>query len=646
MSQATSAPNIAEIIAVGEEMMTVDPSQTEVRRTLLALHISEADALCTLGTDRASCTQAMAYLERATALAREGDTAERAAIHLRRARLQERLGDASATLAEMRMFLDIWWSLDLDQTDHLYQQLREQLKLGACLPLMNDVRQIHCLRAALLPMTRLGWFSDVENSRNAIRRFISEYNPGALLADTRYLEMLFHFASCCHLTGFQPEAVRFATIAIDAKEALGKDHPLHALGIRFLQTRTATVQNIGQLFPEADYFVKAAEMGWNPKYRGILLAPREKTVNEGALSYWRRHVCAVTSPRLIERLKPTAEQLEYNTFWMKLPDGSRHYFWQGYTAVERHWEERGGRPLLRVTQAHRQRGRAVLEQLGVPRDAWFVALHVRDQKQGKLGQKIECDYSSHRDADIFSYDLAIDEIIRRGGWVVRMGDVSMRPLRPRPGVVDYAHSPLRSGWMDLFSVAECRFFLGSASGPNTIPIAFGVPSLLTNLSPFNIFAVRSGDLMLPKLMRRQKTGEFVSFPEALKPAFHHLFNSFVYANLGVDVVDNTPEELREAVIEMFDRLQGCVHYTQEDEALQQRFRQLVAEVTPNGIGSRVGASFLRAHKDLLYARASLAVEVLRDQAQAGVVVVDPVAVPAPLGFPGESNLRLSERRMS
>ena len=58
--------------------------------------------------------------------------------------------------------------------------------------------------------------------------------------------------------------------------------------------------------------------------------------------------------------------------------------------------------------------------MGVPEDAWFAVCHVREG--GFKGEE------KFRDADITTYFEAFNEIVKRGGWVIRMGDNTMAPF--------------------------------------------------------------------------------------------------------------------------------------------------------------------------------------------------------------------------
>ena len=96
----------------------------------------------------------------------------------------------------------------------------------------------------------------------------------------------------------------------------------------------------------------------------------------------------------------------------------------------------------------------------MPPDAWFVALHVRESGFWK---SLDTKFPNNRSADIATYLPAIREITRRGGWVIRVGDAEMGALPPMEHVIDYAHSPAKSDWMDVFLYGGCRFFIGGPS---------------------------------------------------------------------------------------------------------------------------------------------------------------------------------------
>jgi putative glycosyltransferase (TIGR04372 family) len=411
------------------------------------------------------------------------------------------------------------------------------------------------------------------------------------------IDQIFSVALTLHYLGEQEECIKHVTWALQLQEAAAENHPLSKFNIRFFQTRSGTVTNIGHLISEPEFFIKSGILGWHPPYKAVALLPKGEVINQCGLSYWRRFITVVTNKKLIKRLQPIAKELEFNTFWITLPDGRVLYFWDGLVAAQKVWEDQGRGPLLTLQPQHRAKGREVLTRLGVPPEAWFVALHVRESR-GNVGRH-DPSSTSHRDAHLDTYELAVREIARRGGWVVRMGDTSMKRMKPMPNAIDYVFTPYRSDWMDIYLVADSKFMLASASGPNCIPSNFGVPMLLTNASPANVFGLSGKDIYLPKLMRRRPDGQALTLSEALAPPFNSLFNTFTFDHFGVDVADNTPEQLRDAAAEMLDRLDGKVSESDEERELQSRFHAVASKFHPYGVACRIGRDFARDYEALL-----------------------------------------------
>jgi len=111
------------------------------------------------------------------------------------------------------------------------------------------------------------------------------------------------------------------------------------------------------------------------------------------------------------------------------------------------WEKAERAPLLTLSEVEMTKGRACLKELGLPDSAWFVCLHVRES-----GFKREQGFNPVEDglnAEIGTYLPAIRAVTERGGWVIRVGDPKMQPLPPTPRAIDYAHSAVRSEWMDV-----------------------------------------------------------------------------------------------------------------------------------------------------------------------------------------------------
>jgi len=364
---------------------------------------------------------------------------------------------------------------------------------------------------------------------------------------------------------------------------------LRLLGFRFL--RVPKIERVGHLALDFDSYLKDQILSGRRVHPIYLFGEKgapPRPANQALMDLWGRHIWLISSPFWRRLLQP----------FMKMPelvDELRIYsFLVGETArcydVQGRW--RGRPPIISLSSKLRKRGRAVLREMGVPDDAWFVCVHARE---GGYSPRDEWAHV-YRNVDIASYDLAIDAIIARGGWCIRMGDASMVKPPGRDRFIDYAHSPWKSDWMDIYLCATCRFFFGDTSGLFNVTGIFGGMSVLTNMTPISCaYSQFPNDTSIPKTIA-WSDGRRIGFAEAFSSEVGAMRFAPAFEKAGVVNLSNTPEEILDLVTEVMDRLENRAVYTAEDEMLQERFRSLMR---PGHYAwppySRIGRDFLRAH---------------------------------------------------
>ena len=73
-----------------------------------------------------------------------------------------------------------------------------------------------------------------------------------------------------------------------------------------------------------------------------------------------------------------------------------------------------------------------------------------------------------------------------------------------------------------------------------------------------------------------------------------------YENMGIELIENTPEEISDVVNEQIQRLNGTWQETAEDEELQKKFWSSLESSSLHGvIRARIGAKFLKQNSELL-----------------------------------------------
>jgi len=100
----------------------------------------------------------------------------------------------------------------------------------------------------------------------------------------------------------------------------------------------------------------------------------------------------------------------------------------------------------------------------------------------------------------------------------------------------------------------------------------------------------------------------LSFSEIFTHGVGFSLHTSDYESKGIKLIENTPEEIRDLVIEMAERLNGTWQSHEGDEALQRRFWEIfparALEATNKRplhgeIRARFGATFLRNNRDWL-----------------------------------------------
>jgi putative glycosyltransferase (TIGR04372 family) len=363
-------------------------------------------------------------------------------------------------------------------------------------------------------------------------------------------------------------------------------------GKRYLRERWCN--QIGHL-SHLDTYVKIGKLGWRPEPESVLLAPPGKIANPYFLNLWKQHLTVVTEPNEVARLQDRAMAAEdYLTF--SYIRGKPMYTVMAAPVAQQQWERENRPSLLKLDDATLNRGWEQLHRLGMRPGDWFVGLHVREP--GFYGKEDNrCQY--HRNARVASYALAMQEITRRGGWVIRMGDPSMTPLAPMGRVLDYARSSWRSDWMDIFLCSQSRFFVGVQSGVSFVANVFGVPTVWTNWVSLGIPPWYRSDLFILKKMLLRNENRLLSFEEMFTTKLAMAAYSLCFEDRGVELIDNSPEEIRDVVVEMMDRAENRPIGT--CEALQDQWIQL-AQSYGAIVNTRMGRKYLETHADLVKSR--------------------------------------------
>lgn len=364
---------------------------------------------------------------------------------------------------------------------------------------------------------------------------------------------------------------------------------LYFAGVRRLLIFT---DRIGHLAIEPDTLLKAQSLGLIKVRKWFVLAPKHRVANQHLMQYWKQYFTVYHS---------TLSCFVCNalSLWPFMRYNAAHFInntkgTQLVYEINKLWGDRP--PVLNLWEADRRFGDIQLAELGIPKNAWFVCIHAREGGFSPIDEE----FHRHRNGKIENLIPSIEEITRRGGWVIRLGDPTMVPLKKMQQVIDYAHHPLRSDRMDVVLCARARFILGNTSGIFFVASVFGVPSALANMVPMPTLGCCNYDLSIPKLHRVAKTTTYLSFKEVLSSPMSTFRYASLYEENKIIVEENTAEDILALTVEMLDRLDEKFVETEEDRKLHDSYISLFEPRHYSyGAASKVSFSFLRCYRYLL-----------------------------------------------
>ena len=190
-----------------------------------------------------------------------------------------------------------------------------------------------------------------------------------------------------------------------------------------------------------------------------------------------------------------------------------------------------------------------------------------------------------------------------------MGAKVMEAMKiTHPRIIDYATNGIRSEFMDIYLGAKCEFCISTGMGLDAIPAIFRRPIVFVNLVPLAyLHTFRTEFISITKKHFSKEEGRILTMREIFNHGFGFCMFTSDYESKGVELIENTSEEIRGVVVEMVERLTDTWQPHADDEALQRRFWEIFNEAMDNYQGrplhgeilARFGAHFLRNNRDWL-----------------------------------------------
>ena len=229
---------------------------------------------------------------------------------------------------------------------------------------------------------------------------------------------------------------------------------------------------------------------------------------------------------------------------------------------------------IEFTDEEEAYGQELLKKYKIPTDAKIVLLTVRDDAYlDKIQPSNDWSYHNYRDSDINNFIKASEELANRGFYVIRMGHHVEKGFHSNnPFVIDYATNGMRDDFMDIYLASICTFVITTGSGADAPAVfCFRKPFVEVNLVPLGILRTfTEKTLLLTKHHILKKENRELKLSEIFSMDIGFCFWTSCYDDNDIELQENTPEEIRDIVVEMVERLEGDWIPEPNDETLQKK----------------------------------------------------------------------------
>ena len=220
-----------------------------------------------------------------------------------------------------------------------------------------------------------------------------------------------------------------------------------------------------------------------------------------------------------------------------------------------------------------------------------------------------CDGNQHdfRDFNFEDYEIAIKNLKPLSITAVRLGEKIDKEVYFEGANFISITEEKRNDFSDINLIANSIFFVGCNTGFSHLSRVLRKPSLLINFIPFcmnELSALPAHSLVLPKKIINIKENRYLRFSDifALPYDIHHKGDFF--GDLGLRVINNTPEEIADALLEMYLRITGKWRDSELHTHLQQNFWMSVenikySKLIRDHLGIRISSKFLERNHFLI-----------------------------------------------
>lgn len=359
------------------------------------------------------------------------------------------------------------------------------------------------------------------------------------------------------------------------------------VSIRFIRLH---YKRIGHLSANTELYLRRRSIS---KQKGLQvdICISGKPANHQLLKMIKRKIIVIESKIILKIYHKLKAKSPNSKVWIELPMNTNEFY-----------EFSNIPPQLSFTSSEHNIGKSILKSMNIKENDKFICFHARDKSyMEKSFPKQDNTKQDYRNSNIINSIPATEYITDLNMWAIRIGSIVEKPIaNNNPKMIDYALN-FRSDFGDIYLLKHCKFFLSSSpTGIQTVASMVGTPIVSPNRIPIGDIPLNYSDIFIPMKYQDKKTKKLLTYKEVINIGGDRWFDTQNYIDNGIELIENTSEEILEVTKEMNERLNGTWMPNPIDEELQQMYCNLfekgnhIYNFTP-----RIGADFLRKNQNLL-----------------------------------------------
>lgn len=234
------------------------------------------------------------------------------------------------------------------------------------------------------------------------------------------------------------------------------------------------------------------------------------------------------------------------------------------------------KPHLEFIKEENYKGKDFLKKIGCNKK--FICLSIRDSAYlTNSFPENDFTYHDYRDSDINTYKKAINYLIDKDYFIIRMGKMVNDEFDiTNSNFFDYAVSDKKEDFLDIWLMANCEFCVSTSTGLDNVSDIFRVPIVYVNaLAHANFSSWNPRCIWVPKKIISKHDNKELSLNELIQNGAigfpeKGTFQEVLDKN-NLTFINNSEDEILDGVIEMHKKLNGIWKNSIEIENRQKVF---------------------------------------------------------------------------